>query len=136
MAERKRMLASIHIARKDLALEEESYRALLCRVAGQNSAKGMTNQQLGAVLAEFERLGWKKNRFQKYATASRPDVRKVFAIWGSLRDHLECRGSRAGLRAFVERMVGVADPNFLNGQQARVVIEVLKAMQRRTKDMT
>ena len=134
--DRKKLLASIHIARKDMALEEESYRALLYRVTGQTSAKELTDAQMKAVLSEFERLGWKPERFQRFAAANRPDVRKVFAIWGSLRDHLECRGSRAGLRAFVERQVGVSDPNFLNPAQAQKVIEALKAMQRRMKNLT
>lgn len=133
---RKKLLASLHIARKDMALEEESYRALLYRVTCQTSAKELTEEQLRSVLAEFERLGWKKARFRRFAAGNRPDVRKVFAIWSSLRDHLECRGSRAGLRAFVERQVGVSDPNFLNPAQAQKVIEALKAMQRRMKNLT
>ena len=133
---RKKLLAQIHIARKHMALEEESYRALLYRVTGQTSAKELTDAQIKSVLAEFERLGWKPERFQRFAAANRPDVRKVFAIWSSLKDHLECRGSRAGLRAFVERQVGVSDPNFLNGAQAQKMIEALKAMQRRVKNLT
>ena len=133
---RKKLLASLHIARKDMAIEEESYRALLYRVTGQTSARELTEEQLRSVLAEFERLGWKKARFRRFAAGNRPDVRKVFAIWSSLRDHLECRGSRAGLRAFVERQVGVSDPNFLNPAQAQKVIEALKAMQRRMKNLT
>lgn len=128
---RKKLLAQLHIARKDMALEEESYRALLYRVTGQTSAKELTDVQMKAVISEFERLGWKKSRFRRFAAGNRPDIRKVFAIWGSLRDHLECRGSRAGLRAFVERMTGVSDPNFLNPAQARQMIEALKEMQTR-----
>lgn len=133
---RKKLLAQLHIARKDMALEEESYRALLYRVTGQTSAKELTDAQMKAVISEFERLGWNKERFKRFAAGNRPDIRKVFAIWGSLRDHLECRGSRAGLRAFVERQIGVSDPNFLNPAQARQMIEALKAMQRRMKNLT
>lgn len=133
---RKKLLASLHIARKDMAIEEESYRALLYRVTGQTSAKELTDAQMKSVLAEFERLGWKQERFKRFAAGNRPDIRKVFAIWGSLADHLECHGSRAGLRAFVERQIGVSDPNFLNPAQARQMIEALKAMQRRMKNLT
>ena len=133
---RRKMLASIHIARKDLALEEESYRALLYRVSGQTSAKELTDVQLKSVLSEFERLGWKKARFRRFSAGNRPDIRKVFAIWSSLSAHLKCGGSRAGLRAFVERQIGVSDPNFLNPAQARQMIEALKAMQRRMKNLT
>lgn len=130
---RKNLLAQLHIARKDMALEEESYRSLLCRVTGQTSAKEMTGVQLRSVLSEFERLGWKKGQFQRqrFAAGNRPDIRKIFAIWGSLSDHLECRGSRAGLRAFVQRQVGVSDPNFLNPGQARQIVEALKSIQKR-----
>lgn len=131
MTDRPKLLAQLHIAKKDMALEDESYRALLHRVTGQRSARDLSDEQLQQVLAEFTALGWKKARFKKYAASSHPDVRKVFAIWGSLRDHLTCKGSRAGLRAFVERLTGVSDPNFLDGQQARRVIEALKAMQKR-----
>lgn len=131
MTKRRALLAQLHIAKKDMALEEESYRAFLLRVGGQCSARDLSDQQLQKVLAEFTALGWKKEWFKKYATSHHPDVRKVFAIWRSLRNHLTCKGSRAGLRAFVERLTGVSDPNFLDSTQARHVIETLKAMQKR-----
>lgn len=51
-------LSKIHIAKKDLGLDDETYRALLSRVAGVRSAKDLTPRQIGAVLAEFSRLGW------------------------------------------------------------------------------
>lgn len=126
---RKKRLASIHIARKALALEEESYRALLYRVTGQTSAKELTDAQLRDVVSEFKRLGWRGVR--QYPAARTPEVRKIFAIWKSLSGVLTCNGSRAGLRAFVERQVGVSDPNFLNGAQARQVVEALKSIQKR-----
>ncbi|MXV35811.1 MULTISPECIES: gp16 family protein [unclassified Saccharibacter] len=130
-ANRQKLLAQLHIAKKDMALADESYRALLHRVTGKSSAREMSDAQIGRVLAEFSALGWKKGRFKKYAASAHPDVRKVFALWGSLKDHLDCKGSRAGLRRFVENMVGVSDPNFLDGKQTQQVIEALKAMQRR-----
>lgn len=52
-------LSKIHIAKKDLGLDDETYRALLVRVAGVKSAKDLNPHQAGKVLAEFERLGWK-----------------------------------------------------------------------------
>ncbi|MXV43931.1 DUF1018 domain-containing protein [Saccharibacter sp. 17.LH.SD] len=132
--DQKRLLALVHIAKKDLALEDESYRSLLHRIAGQNSARGMTEKQLNDVLAEFKRLGWEKSpRKKRYVAANRASVRKIFVLWGSLRDHLACKGSRAGLRVFVERMTGVSDPNFLDDQKAQQVIEALKAMQKRKR---
>lgn len=51
-------LAKIHIARQQLGLDDEEYRALLGRVAGVSSAKDLNPRQMGAVLAAFEALGW------------------------------------------------------------------------------
>ena len=52
-------LAKIHIAKTQLGLDDDTYRALLARVAGVHSAKDLSPRQVGRVLAEFERLGWK-----------------------------------------------------------------------------
>lgn len=51
-------LAKIHIAKAQLGLDDEEYRALLGRVAGVSSAKDLNPRQVGAVLAAFEKLGW------------------------------------------------------------------------------
>lgn len=51
-------LSKIHIAKKDLGLDDDTYRALLTRVAGVRSAKDLNPRQTGRVLAEFVRLGW------------------------------------------------------------------------------
>lgn len=51
-------LARIHIAKSQLGLDDETYRALLARVAGVRSAKDLNQRQMRAVLAEFQRLGW------------------------------------------------------------------------------
>lgn len=59
MAIAKAILGKIHIARQQLGLEDDIYRAVLARVAGVSSAKSLSERQAGAVLAEFERLGWR-----------------------------------------------------------------------------
>lgn len=59
MNQRNGQLSKIHIAKKDLCLDDDTYRALLKRVAGVSSAKDLAPRQLSAVLAEFQRLGWK-----------------------------------------------------------------------------
>lgn len=59
MNRRNQQLSKIHIAKKELAMDDDSYRAMLARVAGVTSAKDLNPRQVGAVLREFERLGWK-----------------------------------------------------------------------------
>lgn len=55
----KAILSKIHIAKQQLAMDDDIYRGLLARVAGVRSAKELNERQAGAVLREFERLGFK-----------------------------------------------------------------------------
>ena len=80
MTTRNLQLSKIHIAKKDLGLDDETYRALLGRVAGVSSAKDLTPRQTGAVLAEFIRLGWVSAPAKKpgrKAPAVAPDRKKL-----------------------------------------------------------
>jgi phage gp16-like protein len=52
-------LKKIHIAKRDLAMTDGSYRAMLQRLTGHDSAGKLNAHQRQAVLAEFRRLGWK-----------------------------------------------------------------------------
>ena len=65
MNTRNLQLSKIHIAKKDLGLDDETYRALLMRIAGVRSAKDLNPRQIGFVLAEFARLGWQSTTQQK-----------------------------------------------------------------------
>ena len=130
-------LAKIHIARKDLRLSDEDYRAILTRVAGAESAAKLGPSGHAAVLKEFQRLGWKAKK--STAPGGRAHVGKIMDLWqegiakGVIRN-----GSDDALRAFVRRQTkgqdapdGVAAPQFLTPKQATRVIEGLKAMLRR-----
>lgn len=51
--------SKIHIARQQLGLDDEAYRAVLARITGKRSSKDLSANQAGRLLQEFERLGWK-----------------------------------------------------------------------------
>jgi phage gp16-like protein len=123
---RRPLLARVHVARKELALEESSYRAILGRVTGCRSAGDLTVRQLKAVLVEFQRLGLKPHR----KPSGKAHVRKIFALWASMKPHLT-DPSRDALRAFVARQTGVGDPEWLTPAQANKVTEGLKAWRQR-----
>jgi phage gp16-like protein len=125
---RRALLAQIHMAKKALALQEDSYRAILARIAGHDSAAQIPDAGLVAVVAEFRRLGWKERPFRP--GSKKPHVRKVWAVWGSMK-HLVRDPSADGLRGFVKRMTGLDDPEWMDGDQANTVVEGLKAWKRR-----
>ena len=121
------MLAKIHIARKDLALDEDAYRGLLRRVAGVASSRDLTDRQADAVLAELKRLGWKPKASARPPT-QRADLRKLYALWGALHaGPLD----REALRRWVAARFKVSAPEFLRPAQIREAIEQLKAWQKR-----
>ena len=124
-------LAKVHIARKELRLDDETYRALLLRVTGQASSGGCSDLQLDAVLEEFKRLGWVPQQKGR-PLSGKPHVRKIFALWTQLTPYLRNSG-REALRAFVQRQTGVADPEWLDGAQANKVTEALKAWLKRAQ---
>lgn len=54
-----RDLKLIHIARRDMAWDENTYRAMLERITGKTSAAALTARERKAVIDDFVRLGWK-----------------------------------------------------------------------------
>lgn len=52
-------LAKIHIAKKQLGLDDETYRAMLLQHGGVNSSKDLTAEGAARVLAHLERSGFK-----------------------------------------------------------------------------
>lgn len=125
---RRRQIAQIQIARKDLAMDEGTYRAVLVRVTGERSLTQLDLSGLERVVAEMRRLGFMPSG--KRPVSKQPHVRKVYAIWTSMASLLE-DSSRAALRSFVLRQTGVASPDWLDGAQANKAIEGLKAWRAR-----
>lgn len=57
-ATRRTLIAKIHIAKKDLAMDDETYRDVLQRVTGKDSCKNMTVAELKKVISDMKRLGF------------------------------------------------------------------------------
>lgn len=54
-----RLLAQIHIAKKQLGMDDDTYRRMLHQVTGLHSCTGMSAQQLRDVLARLKASGFK-----------------------------------------------------------------------------
>src|ERR1700728_3460402 len=131
-SDRRGMLAKVHIAKKDLGLDEAAYRDVVLRITGRDSARDATDAQLDALLDEFRRLGWTPPvRPGQRAPSKKSWVRKVWAIWGDLRPRLD-KANDDTLRAFVRRQThsvknpdGISDPEWLDPAEAKKVIHGL-----------
>ncbi|WP_102866754.1 gp16 family protein [Pseudovibrio exalbescens] len=129
-----RYLAQIHIAKKELALDEDSYRAILFRVTGKCSAKDLTEAQRLRVVTEFKRIGWtnKKQGGSFRPASNKAYVRKLYALAKSL-DELGYWNApyKDALRVFVRTRCGVDNPEWLTYAQANPLIEALKEIEGR-----
>lgn len=138
-------LKIIHVARKELGLDEETYRAMLHRVTGKASLRAMSERQRLAVVQELKNKGFRiraSKGGKPLPRAFQGHSRMIHALWKSchLLGVIE-NPSRDALRAFCKRFVahrqdGVAvDPDMLSREQATPIIEALKKMEARGKAM-
>lgn len=133
MSHRTAMLAKIHVAKKDLALTDDTYRALLARMTKHESAARCSDEQLDKVLGEFQRLGWRPKarkapkRAGKRPLATGDQARKVRALWLSLY-HLGVVRSpeEAAIAAYARRVAKVDALQWMSPEQGNLVIEGLK----------
>ena len=136
--QKRRDIAKIQIARKELAMDEDSYRQMLQSVAGVTSSTKLSARGRAKVLHRLLQLGWKPKtsaRPRRRVTAQEPQDKKIRALWldlaqmGVVRDR-----SEQALARYVKRQTGVEALDWLNGRQAEKVIEALKAWRKRFID--
>lgn len=72
MNTKKILMAKVHIAKKDLGLDDDTYRDVLERVTGKRSCKGMTIAQLESVIKDMEAHGFTPKAAPKHG--KKPNV--------------------------------------------------------------
>ncbi len=82
-AVRKRLLAQIHIGKKQLGLDDDTYRSLLRGVTGKDSCRGLHMAELHKVVHALKQRGFKSQRkLPKRKPNQAPTrVNKLQAIW-------------------------------------------------------
>ncbi|HCL5252814.1 TPA: regulatory protein GemA [Salmonella enterica] len=122
---RAQLLKVIHVARRELRLDEATYRQLLKTHSGSESLRAMNDAQLARIFSAMKKQGFRAT--SKVPPAYDKQAAMIRALWqelatsGAVRD-----GSSSALNKFVLRQTGIARLEWLNNQQARQVIEQLK----------
>ncbi|HHY0483408.1 TPA: gp16 family protein [Vibrio parahaemolyticus] len=126
------LLKLVQIGKRELAMDDDTYRAMLKNITGQNSSKNLQQWQLSKVLDHLKSLGFKPKASNKPKPKA-PEVAKIKAIWitmhkqGFVRD-----GSDSAIDAYVRRMTthsngrGIERAIWLKSYQAADVLESLK----------
>lgn len=136
-------IALIHVARRDLQLDDDIYRSVLREVAGVGSSAELSLSGFDAVMSRFERLGFKSRTAQAgdmagasgdarqlgdrpgWATSAQLDyIRNLWVQWLG-------RDDEAALARWIENKYHVSALRFLDVVAAQKAIEGLKCMAKR-----
>lgn len=116
----------IHVARRSLGLDDETYRAMLGSIIpGKISCRDMSQSELQKVLKAMEEKGFKVKPTKKPRRMSSPSDTslKIRAVWRTMHsDGFVRDGSDAGLDHFVKRHT-----NQINGGQGVASVEWLRS---------
>lgn len=127
---RRSMLAKVHVAKKELGLDETAYGDVLFRETGHSSAANCSDAELVKLLDAFKRMGWQaKPKHPRPRIADHKTARKARALWISL-GHLGAieNPSEKALEAFAKRQLGCDTLQWADQTMMFKLIEALKSM--------
>ena len=125
----------IHVARRQLGLTEEDYRAVLGLYGGVERSGDLDGQGFTAVMSRFEQLGFRSTSARRplaarLGMASPGQVALIRQIWAECTEE---EGTEAGLGKWLETRFKVSSIRFLTAELASKVITGLRAMRTKRK---
>ena len=121
-------LAAIHVAKKQLGLDEDTYRAVLVNVTGKDSTRAMSEAERQRVVEEMRKRG-----FTKASSGTRKRLKgrfaaKLQALWiAGWNLGIVSERDDAALIAFTKRQTGIDHVQFVrDAGDADKAIEALK----------
>ena len=133
MALARKQLSLIHVAKVQLGLEDDDYRAILRRFGGVESSTNLDHSGFTRVMDAFTRLGFrsdfsKRNFGERAGMASPRQVALIRDLW---REYTVGEGTEASLGKWLDHHFKVSALRFLPADTAPKAITALKAMKAR-----
>ena len=127
-ARRATLIKLIHVAKRELRMDEPTYRTLLLSAGKHESLSSMGVPAMEAVLERMKRDGFKvRPKASSRPVAVNPGASKARALWLFLHALGEVRDpSEKALAAYVARIAKVDDVRWARGARIDAVIETLK----------
>lgn len=129
---RKSELAQIHVAKKDLGLDDETYRAMLWAVARVKSAADLDWEGRKRVIDHLKAKGW-RNASRRRATPPGNKSALVGKIRALLINHPEGRKEDAYADGIAKRMFNVDKYTWCDEEQLYRIAQALSVSARRTR---
>ena len=127
--DRSKIIQLIHIAKSQIGLSDEDYRAVLESTAKKTSCSEMTLFELNEVLKAMKKLGFKVKKLETREEeigwdASKAQMDYIKGMWERVaRD----KSDRA-LYKFIKRITGADHPRFMTAKDSQKVIIALRKM--------
>lgn len=116
-------LKRLQILRRQRKLDDDSYRALLVRITGQDSSRGLSDPQLRRVIDAIVGGDGRRSAEGEVPAKIRALVWDLYHL-GEWSDH----PTERAIGAFVLRQTGVDDLRWLTPERVSSVVEALRAM--------
>lgn len=122
----------VQVARKQLALADDDYHAILMDCGGVTSSTHLDGRGFDAVMERFQQLGFVSNRTREAGAAragraTPAQVQLIRHLWIDLT----VTGTERGLCAWLERHWRISAVQFLTPQKAAMVIGAMRKWQER-----
>lgn len=132
---RTQLIKIIHVAKRELCMDEDTYRQLLNTYAGIESTREMNLGQLNQILDAMKKIGFKVRAQKKEKlTATDDQSKKIRSLWLEMADEGFIRDcSERAINVYVHRITGISRLDWLNTRAASRVIETLKQWQARER---
>ena len=126
-ADKRPLIAKIHVAKAQLNLDDEQYRDIVRRITGKDSAAKCRYSQLIDLINEFKALGWKTPKKKAFRRTPFDPIKKIYALWGELQALGAVQSTdKTALDTFVKKYTGIDSVQWLLPDQQRKIIEILK----------
>lgn len=132
-ASRNQRIAAIHMGKKQLGLDDDTYRDMLEQVTGKRSAKDMTDDDLVKVIQHLDQLGFSKREF-----GNKPKVKlSKDALIGKIEAHLaENKLHWNYAKGIAKQMFQKEALEFCTENQLWRIVAALEYKKKRTDDET
>lgn len=127
--DRSKLIQLIHIAKSQVGLSDEDYRAVLESTTKKSSCSDMTVFELNEVLKAMKKLGFRVKKLETKENeigwdTSKEQLNYIKGMWELVaRD----KSDRA-LYHFIKRITGADHPRFMGAAEAQKVILALRKM--------
>jgi hypothetical protein len=133
----KKQIALLHVAKRDLGMADDDYRAILARFGRVESAADLDAKGFYAVMKYFTALGfrstWTKRTFGYRPTmATPPQIDLIRSLWRKFSGSEDAEDIE--LNKWLDRYQKVSSLRFVDNKKAAKVIFALKAMSKRQND--